>query len=71
MLKCNIKKGRCKNRIKANGTAEELVAYTLVLIQKIYQSIHEKNPAASEGYKLHLIGTLLDPDSPVWKEDAT
>ena len=28
----------------------------------------KENPEAAKGYKLHLLGLLLDPDSPVWKE---
>lgn len=68
MLKCNIKKGGTI-RIKATGTAEDLTVETGMVIKQIYQSIRLQNPAAAEGYKLTLIGMLLDPDSPVWKED--
>lgn len=67
MLKCNIKKGGMI-RIKASGTAEDLVKETCVLIRDIYKNTHLQNPEAADGYKIHLLGLLLDPESPVWKE---
>lgn len=66
MLKCNIKKGGTI-RVKATGTAEDLTVETGMVIKQIYQSIRLQNPDAAEGYKLTLIGLLLDPNSPVWK----
>ena len=66
MLKCNIKKGGMV-RVKATGTAEDLTAETGVVVQQIYRNIRQQNPEAAEGYKLHLLGLLLDPKSPVWK----
>lgn len=70
MLKCNIKKGgKGKVWVKASGTAEDLTVETGMVVQQIYRSIREQNPEAAKGYKLHLLGLLLDPKSPVWKED--
>lgn len=69
MLKCNIKKGKKgKVWVKASGTAEDLTAETGALIQTVFQSIKNENPEAADGYKLYLLGLLLDPESPVWKE---
>ena len=68
MLKCNIKKGR-SIRVTATGTAEDLVAETGMVVQQIFRNINRQNPEAAKGYKLHLLGLLLDPNSPVWKED--
>ena len=67
MIKCNIKKGR-RIRVNASGTAEEITVETGMAIKMIYQAINKENPEAAEGYKLHLLGLLLDPESPVWKE---
>ena len=53
--------------IKASGTAEDLMVETAALIQEVYQKINKQNPEAASGYKLALLGTLLDPESPVWK----
>lgn len=66
MLKCNIKKGGTI-RVKDTGTAEDLTVETGMVIKQIYKNIRLQNPAAAEGYKLTLIGLLLDPNSPVWK----
>ena len=66
MLKCNVKRGN-KCQIKASGTAEDLMVETGALIGEIYHGILKKNPEAAKGYKLALIGLLLDPNSPVWK----
>lgn len=70
MIKCNIRKGKKgKVWVKADGTAEDLTAETGALIQTVYQRINNENPEAAKGYKLHLLGLLLDPRSPVWKEE--
>ena len=69
MLKCNIKtSGRV--RVKASGTASELVPEVGLVIMEIFRAIHKKNPAAAKEFKNRLIGLLLDPASPVWKEGA-
>lgn len=68
MLKCNIKKGGMV-RVKATGTADVLTVETGMVVQQIYRNIRQQNPEAAEGYKLTLLGLLLDPKSPVWKEE--
>ena len=70
MLKCKIKySGRGAGiRVKAEGTAKELMVEIGALIATVYQNINKSNPEAAEGFKHALIGTLLDPESPVWKE---
>lgn len=67
MIKCNIKReGYIK--VKSTGTAYDLMLETAVLIQTIYQNIKQANPEAAQGYRRNLMGLLLDPKSPVWKE---
>lgn len=68
MIKCNIKR-EGHVRVKASGTAQELMVETAAMIQEIYQTINAQNPEAAQGYKNNLLGTLLDPSSPVWKEN--
>ena len=68
MLKCNIKKGGMV-RVKATGTAQDLMVETGAMIKEVYQNIKQQNPEAAKGYKKNLIVLLLSPDSPVWKED--
>ena len=72
MLKCKIKySGRGAGiRVKADGTAKELMAETAALISIVYQNINKRNPEASKEFKNNLLGTLLDPESPVWKGET-
>lgn len=69
MLKCNINRAKKKVWVKGNGAAQDLMVETAALIQEVYHGISEKSPEAAKFYKEHLIGLLLDPKSPVWKED--
>lgn len=69
MLKCNIDRQKKIVRIKGNGTPYDLYAEATVLIRDIYHHIHEQSPDQAQAFKNTLIGTLLDPDSPVWKEE--
>ena len=69
MLKCKIKRGGVI-RVKANGTTQDLVAETAAMVTNVYNGIKQMNPAAADKYKCHLIGLLLDPNSPVWKGEA-
>lgn len=66
MIKCNIKKGTMV-RVKASGTAQDLMVETCALIEEVYRNINQQNPEAAKGYKNHLIVMLLNADSPVWK----
>lgn len=68
MLKCHVNKKKGHNWVKAAGTAQELMVETAALIENTYQAIHQQNPEAAKGYKNNLLGMLLDPKSPVWKE---
>ena len=68
MIKCNINRKKGKLWVKSSGTADEMVVETAFLIQLIYQGIQENNPEAAKEYKMLLLGLLLDPKTPVWKE---
>lgn len=70
MLKCHVNKKKGHSWVKAKGTAQEVMVETAMLIQQTYQDIHQQNPEAAHGYKNNLLGTLLDPKSPVWKEES-
>ena len=67
MIKCKIKRGG-KVKIAAKGKGANLGPETLLLIQQVYRGIKAKNPEAADAYKRGIIGTLIAPDSPVWKE---
>lgn len=69
MLKCHIDKATKKVRVKAKGTPHDLMVETTCLIRDIHHHIHKEVPDAAKEYKMRLIGMLLDPESPVWKEE--
>ena len=69
MLKCNINKEKNRVRIKANGTPHVLMVEAACLIGDIYHHIHAKAPDAAKQFRSELLVALLDPESPVWKED--
>ena len=68
MIRSHINKNKDKVWVHTSGTAQDMMVETAVLIQQLFQGIHAQNPEAAQGYKNHLLGTLLDPSSPVWKE---
>lgn len=68
MLKCKVRrKGSC--RVKATGTAQDLMVETAAVIKEIHNGISRENAMAASEYKMKLIGVLLDPNSPVWKAE--
>ena len=69
MLKCNIKRSGTI-RVKASGTPQDLMVETAAVINEVYNGINKTSQVAANEYKLKLIGLLLDPNSPVWKEGA-
>lgn len=67
MLKCRIKTGGTVY-VAAKGNVYNLRTETLALIQEVHRNIKKENPEAAEQYRTSIIGCLLDPRSPVWKE---
>ena len=67
MIKCKIKRGGTV-RVKAYGTPHDLMLETGVLIQDIFQNVYQQSPEAAKEYKARLLGMLLHPKTPVWKE---
>lgn len=66
MLKCKVRR-KGSIRVKATGTAQDLMVETAAVIKEIHNGISRENAMAASKYKMALIGTLLDPNSPVWK----
>lgn len=69
MIKCRIDKEKDIVRIKTKGTGETINAELFFLIQQIYRGIRRQNESAAETFRIATIGVLLDPNSPVWKEE--
>ena len=70
MLKCNINRAKRKVWVKGDGTAEDLMVELSTLIATLHNHIRKENPEAAKGFKNQLLGLLLDPKSPVWKEET-
>ena len=68
MLTCKIDKEKGGVHIKTKGTAETITVELLALIQEIHSGIRKENEPAAEAFRLAVLGSLLDPSSPVWKE---
>ena len=67
MLKIHIKKDH-KIKVNATGTAKDLMLETSMMINLVHHAIQQKNPEAAKEFKNNLLGVLLSPHSPVWKE---
>lgn len=70
MLKCHIDKDKKRVWVKGNGTPRTLMVEVTCLIGDIFRHINEQAPDAAQQFKNELLGMLLDPESPVWKEGA-
>lgn len=71
MLKCNINsKGLGLVKVRARGTAEDLVPEVGMVVKMVHNNIHRESPEAAKVFKNRLIGLLLDPKSPVWNADS-
>ena len=68
MLKCHIDRKKNKVSVKAGGEGWDIMLETMALIGEVYRGISHKNPKAGEAFKTKIIVSMLDPNSPVWKE---
>lgn len=68
MIKCRIDKAKKHVWVKAKGTPRDLMVEATCLIRDIFRHINELAPDAAQQFKNELLGMLLDPESPVWKE---
>lgn len=68
MIKCNINRAKDRVQVKASGTTADCMVETAMAIQQIYRGLKSQNPEAADNYRRHIIGIIIDPDSPVWKE---
>lgn len=70
MIKCHLDREKNKVKVTAKGNGENLTAETLVLIQQVFLGIKETNQEAAAIYRRAVIGSLLDPKSPVWGKEG-
>ena len=69
MLKCNIDRKKNRGQVKSGGTGEDITMEVLALIGKVYRGIRRSNKDVADCFKSIVIAGVLDPNSPVWKEE--
>ena len=69
MIQCNINRKKRRVWVKAKGESQDVAVEALTCIKMIYQQIVKVDPEAAKGFKLTIIGCVLDPKSPVWEVD--
>lgn len=69
MIKCKINKTKGNGHLKTTGDIDTVLVETLTLIKQLYRGIVQQSPDAAKHFKNTIIGVLLDPNSPVWKEE--
>lgn len=67
MIQCHINRKKCKVWVKSKGDSQDVAVEALTCIKLTYQQIVKEDPEAAKGFKLTIIGSVLDPKSPVWE----
>lgn len=70
MIKCKINKKSGTVKVEAKGAGYDISIETLEFIGEVYRGINRQNPEAGESFKKTIIAGVLDPNSPVFKEDG-
>lgn len=69
MIKCKIDRGKGPVKVKAKGDVNTITVEMLALVHEVYQVIARKSPEAAKEFRNRVIGVMLDPRSPLWKEE--
>ena len=69
MIKCKVTRGRAV-KMKARGSVLDLAVELLSLIMTAHMSINDQSEEVAKEFKRTILGVLLHPDSPIWKEDV-
>ena len=71
MLKCTSDYKHRMTLVKTGKrtTVHEIAVETMAIIRTVYEEICKQNPEAAELYKRTIIGTIIHPESLVWKVD--
>lgn len=70
MLKCKVVKENGHVRVKAKGSPNTLAVESCAIIMDCFKELNRQYPAAADEYKRTVLGMMLDPSSPVWKEES-
>lgn len=68
MLECKITERAEDTAVVAVGDLPTLSADTIVIIRQIHRAVQRNNQKAAADYVRNIVTTLVDPDSPFWKE---
>lgn len=69
MIKCKINKKSGFVKVETKGEGYDISLETLAFISTVYRGINLQNPAAGEAFRKSIIAGVLDPNSPVFKEE--
>ena len=69
MIKCKIDRGKGPVKVKAKGDVNTITVEMLALFKEVHKNIEQQNPDAAREFKNTVIGAMLDPRSPLWKEE--
>ena len=70
MLKCRIDRNKGPVWVKAKGDAHTITVEVLALIKTVNHSIEQQNPEAARKFRNTVTTAMLDPTSPLWKEEV-
>ena len=68
MLKAIVTKNK-SIRVRTKGNLGDITVETLAVLKEIYKGIKAQNEEAAKEFRLNMVASLLDPNSPVWKVD--
>ena len=69
MLKCRINRAKGLVQVKSKGDLNTITVEVLALIKEVNRGIEKQNPEAGRAFRNTLTAAMLDPTSPLWKED--
>lgn len=69
MVKCKINRDKGLVSIKTKGDLHSITVEVLCLIKEVHRGIEQKNPEAAREFRNTVTAAMLDPTSPLWKEE--
>ena len=69
MLKCKIDRAKGTVKVNTKGDLSAITVEVLALFKEIHRGIEKQNPEAAREFKNTVTGAMLDPRSPLWREE--
>lgn len=70
MIKCKADRHKCVAKVRTKGSVADVATEILVIIKMTFMEIQQQNPALAEEFKKQIIGTLIAPDSPIFRKEV-